>query len=33
MAATVVATLPVIVIFGLGQRLMVHGIAFSGLKS
>jgi multiple sugar transport system permease protein len=32
MAATVVATLPVIVAFGLGQRLLVRGIAFTGLK-
>jgi multiple sugar transport system permease protein len=32
MAATVVATLPVILVFGLGQRLMVRGIAFTGLK-
>jgi multiple sugar transport system permease protein len=32
MAATVVATLPVIVVFGIGQRLMVRGIAFTGLK-
>jgi multiple sugar transport system permease protein len=32
MAATVVATLPVIVVFGVGQRLMVRGIAFTGLK-
>jgi multiple sugar transport system permease protein len=32
MAATVVATLPVIVVFAAGQRLMVRGIAFTGLK-
>jgi multiple sugar transport system permease protein len=32
MAATVVATLPVIVVFGIGQRLLVRGIAFTGLK-
>src|SRR5438270_9733623 len=32
MAATVVATLPVIVVFGLGQRLLVRSIAFSGIK-
>src|SRR5207237_9790473 len=32
MAATVVATLPVIVAFGFGQRLIVRGIAFAGLK-
>ncbi len=32
MAATVVATLPVIVVFSIGQRLMVRGIAFTGLK-
>jgi multiple sugar transport system permease protein len=32
MAATVVATLPVIVVFSVGQRLMVRGIAFTGLK-
>jgi multiple sugar transport system permease protein len=32
MAATVVATLPVIVVFAVGQRLMVRGIAFTGLK-
>src|SRR5207237_8759410 len=32
MAATVVATLPVILVFGIGQRLLVRGIAFSGLK-
>jgi multiple sugar transport system permease protein len=32
MAATVVATLPIIVVFALGQRLLVKGIAFTGLK-
>jgi multiple sugar transport system permease protein len=32
MAATVVATLPVIVVFAIGQRLLVRGIAFTGLK-
>jgi multiple sugar transport system permease protein len=32
MAATVVATLPVIVVFGFGQRLLVRSIAFTGLK-
>ena len=32
MAATVVATLPVIVAFGVGQRLIVRGIAFTGIK-
>jgi multiple sugar transport system permease protein len=32
MAATVVATLPVIIVFGIGQRLLVRGIAFTGLK-
>jgi multiple sugar transport system permease protein len=32
MAATVVATLPVIVVFSLGQRLLVRGVAFTGLK-
>jgi len=32
MAATVVATLPVIVIFAIGQRLLVRGIAFTGIK-
>jgi multiple sugar transport system permease protein len=32
MAATVVATLPVILVFAAGQRLMVRGIAFTGLK-
>ena len=32
MAATVVATLPVILVFALGQRLLVHGVAFTGLK-
>ena len=32
MAATVVATLPVIVVFGAGQRLLVRSIAFTGLK-
>jgi multiple sugar transport system permease protein len=32
MAATVVATLPVIIAFAVGQRLLVRGIAFTGLK-
>jgi multiple sugar transport system permease protein len=32
MAATVVATLPVIVVFAFGQRLLVRSIAFTGLK-
>src|SRR5260370_3882968 len=32
MAATVVATLPVILVFGFGQRLLVRSIAFTGLK-
>jgi multiple sugar transport system permease protein len=32
MAATVVATTPVILAFALGQRLLVRGIAFTGLK-
>ena len=32
MAATVVATLPIIIVFALGQRLLVRGIAFTGLK-
>ena len=32
MAATVVATLPVILAFALGQKLLVRGIAFTGLK-
>ena len=32
MAATVVATLPIIAVFALGQRLLVKGIAFTGLK-
>jgi len=32
MAATVVATLPVIAVFAAGQRLMVRGIAFTGLR-
>lgn len=32
MAATVVAMLPVLVVFVIGQRLLVRGIAFSGLK-
>ncbi|MGI9149043.1 MAG: carbohydrate ABC transporter permease [Chloroflexota bacterium] len=32
MAATVVATLPVIAVFSVGQRLIVRGIAFTGLK-
>jgi multiple sugar transport system permease protein len=32
MAATVVATLPVILAFAIGQRLLVRGIAFTGLK-
>jgi multiple sugar transport system permease protein len=33
MAATVVATLPVIVVFAFAQRLLVRSIAFSGLKA
>jgi multiple sugar transport system permease protein len=33
MAATVVATVPVILVFGLGQRLLVRSIAFTGLKA
>ncbi|HEY3061687.1 MAG TPA: carbohydrate ABC transporter permease [Chloroflexota bacterium] len=32
MAATVVATTPVILAFAVGQRLLVRGIAFTGLK-
>jgi multiple sugar transport system permease protein len=32
MAATVVATLPVILVFAAGQRLIVRGISFTGLK-
>jgi multiple sugar transport system permease protein len=32
MAATVVATAPVILAFAFGQRLLVRGIAFTGLK-
>src|SRR3979411_720695 len=32
MAATVIATLPVIVVFATGQRLLVRGIAFTGIK-
>jgi len=32
MAATVVATLPVILAFAIGQRVLVRGIAFTGLK-
>ncbi len=32
MAATVVATTPVILAFAIGQRLLVRGIAFTGLK-
>jgi multiple sugar transport system permease protein len=32
MAATVVATLPIIAVFAIGQRLLVRGIAFTGLK-
>jgi multiple sugar transport system permease protein len=32
MAATVVATLPIIAVFAAGQRLLVRGIAFTGLK-
>jgi multiple sugar transport system permease protein len=32
MAATVVATVPIIAVFALGQRLLVRGIAFTGLK-
>jgi multiple sugar transport system permease protein len=33
MAATVVATMPVILVFGFGQRLLVRSIAFTGLKA
>jgi multiple sugar transport system permease protein len=33
MAATVVATLPVIAVFAFGQRLLVGSIAFTGLKA
>jgi multiple sugar transport system permease protein len=33
MAATVVATVPVIVVFGFGQRLLVRSIAFTGIKA
>jgi multiple sugar transport system permease protein len=33
MAATVVATLPIILVFAIGQRLLVRGIAFTGLKA
>jgi multiple sugar transport system permease protein len=32
MAATVVATLPIIAVFAAGQRLLVRGIAYTGLK-
>jgi multiple sugar transport system permease protein len=32
MAATVVATLPVIIVFGLGQRMLVRGVAYTGIK-
>jgi multiple sugar transport system permease protein len=32
MAATVVATVPIIAVFAIGQRLLVRGIAFTGLK-
>jgi multiple sugar transport system permease protein len=32
MAATVVATGPILAVFALGQRLLVRGIAFTGLK-
>lgn len=32
MAATVAATLPIIAVFAVGQRLLVRGIAFTGLK-
>jgi multiple sugar transport system permease protein len=32
MAATVVATLPIIAVFAIGQRLLIKGIAFTGLK-
>lgn len=32
MAATVVATLPIIAMFAVGQRYLVRGIAFTGLK-
>ena len=33
MAATVVATMPVIIVFGFGQRLLVRSIAFTGIKA
>jgi len=33
MAATVVATLPVILVFAFGQRLLVRSIAFTGIKA
>lgn len=33
MAATVVATLPMIVVFGFAQRLLVRSIAFTGIKA
>jgi multiple sugar transport system permease protein len=33
MAATVVATVPVIIVFAFGQRLLVRSIAFTGLKA
>ena len=32
MAATVVATLPIIAVFAVGQKLLVKGIAFTGIK-
>lgn len=32
MAATVLATVPIIAVFALGQRLLVRGVAFTGLK-
>jgi multiple sugar transport system permease protein len=32
MAATVVATVPIIAVYAVGQRLLVRGIAFTGLK-
>ena len=32
MAATVVATIPIIAVFAVGQKLLVKGIAFTGLK-
>ena len=32
MAATVVAAVPIIAVFAIGQRLLVRGIAFTGLK-